>query len=95
MQKNVYGNDDILEKINSDFVPIFIDLNKPLTSQEIALGEKHAYNNDCLLLFLDHKSEVIQPPDGGEMCFTGKIEPEVFIDYLDYIKERYEYIVSD
>ena len=47
MQKNVYGNDEILQKINSDFVPVFIHLNKYLTPQEIALGEKYDYKEDC------------------------------------------------
>lgn len=59
LQKNVYSNDEIAEKINSHFIPIFINLANPLTSQEITLGDKYDYENDCLLLFLDHKSEVI------------------------------------
>jgi hypothetical protein len=91
LQKNVYSNDEIAEKINSHFIPIFINLANPLTSQEITLGEKYDYENDCLLLFLDHKSEVIQAPDGGEMCYAGKIETQRFIDYLDYIRQRHDY----
>ena len=85
IQKNVYANDEIVEKINSDFVPIFIDLGNYLSSREIALGKKYDYKNDSLLLFLNHKSEVIHNPEGGEMCIVGKIEPREFIDYLDYI----------
>ena len=89
MQKNIYGDDEILEKINTDFLPVFIDLSKPLSSREVALGEKYDFKHDCLLLFLNHKGEVIHNPEGMEMCFAGKIEPEVFIDYLEYIIKMY------
>jgi thioredoxin-related protein len=85
MQKNVYSNDLIVEKIHKDFIPIFIDLAETLAPDELALGEKHKYHEDCLLLFLDHNKEPIFDDKGGKMCFVDQIEPEVFIDYLDYI----------
>ncbi len=94
IQKNVYGNDEVQQKINTDFIPIFIDLDKPLTSQEIALGEKYDFKHDCLLLFLNHKGEVIHNPDVGEMCFVGKIEPQEFIEYLDYILQTYNHNIT-
>lgn len=95
IQKNVYANAEILKKINSDFVPIFIDLGKPISSQEIALGEKYDFKNDCLLLFLNHKSEVIRNPEGGEMCFVGRIEPQEFIAYLDHIIMMYNHNITN
>ena len=84
--KNVYNNDEIVKKINSDFVPVFIDLNKDLTSDEKALGERYDYKGDCLLLFLDSEGNVIKDPEGGKMCFADKVEPEVFIKYLEQVK---------
>ena len=95
IQKNIYGNDEIVGKINSDFVPIFIDLGKPLSSREIALGKKYDFKHDCLLLFLNHKSEVINNPEGGEMCFVGKIEPREFIAYLDFIILSYNHNITN
>lgn len=89
MQENIYGNDEILKKINSYFIPVFIHLYKPLTSQERQLGNKYDYKSDCLLLFMNHKSEVILNADGSDMCIVGKIEPNVFIDYLDHIIQSY------
>lgn len=88
LQKNVYSSDKIVEKINSDFIPVFIDLGKDLTPEEKALGEKYNYKSDCLLLFLDYEGNVIKDPEGGKMCFADKVEPEVFIKYLEQVKGR-------
>lgn len=38
MQKYFYSNDESIERINTDIIPILIDLAKPLTSGEKALG---------------------------------------------------------
>ena len=89
MQKNVYSNDKIVDKINKDFIPIFIDLAKTLNPDEQALGEKHEYHEDCLLLFLNHNSEQILDDEGGKMCFVDKIEPQIFVRYLNYVIDIY------
>ncbi|MBI5204253.1 MAG: thioredoxin family protein [Nitrospirae bacterium] len=86
LQKNVYSKDEIVNVINSDFVPVFIDLNKELSADEKVLGEKYDYKSDCLLLFLDYEGNVIKDPEGGKMCFVDKVEPEVFIKYLEQVK---------
>ncbi len=65
--RNVYSNDVIVKKINSDFVPVFIDLSKELTPAEKALGEKYDYKNDCLLLFLDSEGNVMRDPEGKKL----------------------------
>jgi len=88
LQKNVYSKDEIVKKINSDFIPVFVDLSKKLTPEEKALGEKYDFKNDCLLLFLDSNGDVIRESDEGKMCFADKVEPEVFIKYLDSVKKR-------
>ncbi|HBU05106.1 MAG TPA: hypothetical protein DEA95_00485 [Nitrospiraceae bacterium] len=88
LQKNVYSKDEIVKKINSDFVPIFIDLSKKFSPEEKALGEKYDFKNDCLLLFRDYNGNVIKEPEAGRMCFPDKIEHEVFIKYLDSVKNR-------
>ncbi|TAL22588.1 MAG: DUF255 domain-containing protein [Nitrospirae bacterium] len=87
--KNVYSNDEIVKKINSDFVPVFIDLGKDLTPDEKALGEKYDYKSDCLLLFLDSDGNIIKDPEGKKMCFADKVEPEVFIKYLEQVKTKF------
>jgi len=88
LQKNVYSKDEIVKKINSDFIPVFIDLSKKLTPEEKALGEKYDYKGDCLLLFLDSDGNVIKDPEGAKMCFVDKVEPEVFIKYLEQVKNK-------
>ena len=50
--------------------------------------KKYDYKSDCLLLFLDYDGNVIKNPEAGRMCFPDKIEPEVFIKYLDSVKNR-------
>ncbi len=89
LQANVYSRDTIVDKINEDFIPIFIDLARALTPEERALGEKHEFHDDCLLLFLDHNAEPILDKNDGKMCFADNIEPEVFMNYLDYVTGIY------
>jgi thioredoxin-related protein len=86
LEKGIYTNPQIARKINDDFVPIFIDLTKPLTKEEEALGNKYDYKNDCLMLFLDPEMNIIKDPSGKKMCFVDDIEPEIFIGYLDMMK---------
>lgn len=89
LQENVYSKKEIVAKINAEFVPILIDLSGKLTPEEMALGEKYDFDNDCLMLFLNHEGEVIKAPEGTQMCFADKIEPEVFMEYLDYVLKEY------
>ena len=89
LQENVYSREEIVAKINAEFVPILIDLSGNLTPEEVALGEKYDFRNDCLMLFLNHEGEVIKDPDGTQMCFADKIEPEAFMEYLDYVAKEY------
>lgn len=84
--KNIYSEPKIAAKINDDFVPIFIDLTKPLSKEEEALGNKYDYKNDCLMLFLDYDMNLLQDPSGRKMCFVDDIEPEIFNSYLDMKK---------
>lgn len=86
LEKHVYSNPQIVKKINEDFVPIFIDLTKPLTKEEEELGNKFDYKNDCLMLFLDYDMNLLKDPSGNKMCFVDHIEPAVFNDYLDMMK---------
>jgi len=86
LQTKVYDDPGIAEKIRRDFIPIRIDLAKALNAEEEALGKKHDYKKDCLLLFLDPKGVVITDPDGTKFCFTDKIDPDQFIRYLDTYK---------
>ncbi len=89
LQKNVYSKDEIVKKINSDFIPVFINLMKELTPEEKALGEKYDYKNDCLLLFLDSEGNIIKDPGGKKMCFADKVEPGVFMKYLEQVKTKF------
>jgi thioredoxin-related protein len=90
LQKNVYDEPSIARKIMSSFVPVKIDLTKPLTAQEDALGKKFEYKNDCLLLFLDHNGELIHDTEGKRLCFVDKLDPKWFDSYLDLIIKKYE-----
>lgn len=81
MEKYVYSVPEIIRKLNTEFIPVRVDLSKPLTAQERALGEKYDYKNDCLLLFLDPQGEVIEL-EGQKLCFVDYVPPEWFLRYL-------------
>ena len=86
--KNVYSNSMLVEKINRDFVPVKIDLTKPLSPEEDALGKAYDYKNDCLLLFLDSSGNIVKDPGGKKLCFIDDIDPETFGNYLDMVREK-------
>jgi thioredoxin-related protein len=88
LEKEVYSNPAIAKKINEDFVPIRIDLMKKLSPEERSLGEKYHYKDDCLLIFLDVKGDLVQGPGGKSLCFIDKVDPDEFIKYLDMTKAR-------
>ena len=88
LEQNIYSEPKIAKKINDDFVPVFIDLTKPLSKEEEDLGKKYDYKNDCLMLFLDHDMNILKDPSGKKMCFVDHIEPDIFIGYLDMMKAQ-------
>ncbi|GAB4490017.1 MAG: hypothetical protein OHK006_22320 [Thermodesulfovibrionales bacterium] len=88
LERNIYGEPKIARKINADFVAVRIDLTKELSAGEKELGEKFDFKNDCLLLFLDPQGNVYKDPKGKKLCFVEDIEPELFIAYLDMVKEK-------
>jgi thioredoxin-related protein len=90
LQDDLYKNPLIAKKIMDDFVPIRIDLSKPLSPEEQALGEKFDYKNECLLIFLDHYGEVLSDSQGKRLCFIDAIDPDWFISYLDMVKNSYK-----
>jgi thioredoxin-related protein len=85
LQKNVYDDPRIAGKIMADFVPIRVDLTKKLTKDEEKLGNRYDFKNDCLLLFLDPRANIIKEK-GKRLCFVDKVDPDEFIKYLDTIK---------
>ena len=89
MQQQVYSNPAIAAKVMKDFVPVRIDLKKKLTKEEEDLGNKYNFKNDCLLLFLDPKGQIINDTMGKKMCFINKINPQWFIDYLNMVESYY------
>ncbi len=87
LEKEIYNNPVIAKKINEDFVPIRIDLNKKLSAEEQSLGEKYNFKNDCLLIFLDAKGELVKEA-GKRLCFIDKVDPQDFVRYLDEAKAQ-------
>ncbi|MDA8240608.1 MAG: thioredoxin family protein [Nitrospiraceae bacterium] len=87
LEKEVYSNPVIAKKIMEDFVPIRIDLKKKLSAEEQSLGEKYNFKNDCLLIFLDAKGDLVKEA-GKKLCFIDKVDPQEFIKYLDLAKAQ-------
>jgi thiol-disulfide isomerase/thioredoxin len=89
LQEDVYNNPIIAKKIMADFIPIRIDLSKPLSPEEEPLGEKFDYKSECLLIFLDHEGEVLSDSQGKRLCFIDTVDPDWFVSYLDMVKNSY------
>jgi thioredoxin-related protein len=88
LQREIYDNPPIAKRIMDEFVPIKVDLTKPLSAEEEKLGDKYEFKKDCLLLFLDHNGELIKDQSGKKLRFPDKIYPEEFVQYMDMIKAR-------
>ncbi len=88
LEQRVYNDPRIIKKINSEFIPIRINLAEPLTSEERALGERFKYKHECLLVFMDEEGRVIEDLSGNKLCFTDYIEPEWFLKYLEIARKR-------
>lgn len=89
MEKGLYENPEIAEKLITEFIPIRIDLSKKLTEEEEALGNLYNFRNDCLLLILDHEGNPLVSKTGIRLCFIDPLRPEDFLKYLEEIKNRY------
>ncbi len=88
MEKNIYSNTLIIDKLNRDFVPVKIDLSEELDFQERGLGEEYDYKHDCLLLFLDYRGKVVKDASGQRLCFTEAVTPEQFLEYLETSRQK-------
>ncbi len=88
LEKYVYSNRKIIYKLNTEFIPIRINLAKKLTPEEEALGKRFKYGNECMLLFMDSSGKIIKDPWGKNLCFVDYIEPEWFLKYLDMAKKK-------
>lgn len=89
LQKEVYENPSIAEKIMKNFIPVKIDLTKKLNKEEENLGNRYDFKNDCLLLFLDSSGNVIEQPGGKRLCFVDNVEPGWVVKYLDMVIESH------
>lgn len=83
-----YKDPVIASRLNSEFIPIRVELSRALTDEEHELGKKYDYNFDCLLLFLDSEGNILEDSFGKRMCFTRDLDPEWFNRYLDTVSEK-------
>jgi hypothetical protein len=83
MAMNVYAKPEIISKLNESFIPIHIDLSGKLSKEEKALGEKFAYKEDCLLLFLKHNGDIIQEPSGKQICTADAVDSGWYMERLE------------
>jgi len=86
MNEYVYTNKEIINKLNTEFIPILINLGGPLTEEEKAFGELYEYREECLLLFLDRDGNVVKDPAGKRLCIADYVDTEWFLKYLDMAK---------
>lgn len=82
MDRALWADPEIARRVNGDFVPVRVDLSKPMTDDEKALGARYDFNFDCLLLFLDPGGKVLEKAGGGRMCFAEFVDTQWFLGLL-------------
>lgn len=83
MDKAVYGHPKIAAKINQDFIPVRVDLERPLPAGAKKIGKQYDFKFDCLLVICDAEGNAIKDEKSGRMCFAETVDPDWFIEYLD------------
>lgn len=86
MERFIYGDPEIAETINRDFVPVKVNLARPLTEGEKELGKRYHFNFDCLLVFMTPDGDVIEDEKLGRFCFATVPDRDSFLRNLETAK---------
>ena len=83
LERDVYGNEHLAEKINQHFIPVRVYLNKELTREERKLMAELKSGGECILAFLDSKGRIIKDSKGNSVCTMAMIPPEKYNWFMD------------
>jgi thiol-disulfide isomerase/thioredoxin len=83
LDKDVYANEQIAERINRQFIPVRVYLNKGLSREEKKLMNELKGGGECILAFLDPKGKIVKDDKGADISTMEMIPPEKYIWYMD------------
>ena len=83
LDREVYVNKYITNKINEKFVPIRVNLNRELTPEEQALMDKLKTGGECVLAFLNADGTLIKDKNGALISSMEMIPPNKYNWFMD------------
>jgi hypothetical protein len=83
LEKDVYANGQLAERINRQFIPVRVYLNKELNREENKLMDKLKSGGECILAFLDPEGKIVKDDNGADISTMEMIPPEKYLWYMD------------
>jgi len=83
LEKDVYANEQLAERINQQFIPVRVYLNKELNREEKKLMDELKSGGECILAFLDPEGEIVKDDKGVQISTMEMIPPEKYTWYMD------------
>ena len=83
LEREVYVNMYITNKINEKFVPVRVDLDKELTPEEQALMDELQTGGECVLAFLNADGTIIKDNKGATISSMKMLPPNKFNWFMD------------
>ena len=84
----VYANPEFAEKINRHFIPVRINRNFTLTTEELNLDKKLGSNGECVLTFLDADGNIVTDENGEQIKSMAILTEESFAAHVDRALSR-------
>ena len=83
LDREVYVNKYITDKINEKFVPVRVDPDKQLSREEQALMDKLKTGGECVLAFLNVDGTIIKDSKGVPISSMEMIPPDKYNWFMD------------
>jgi hypothetical protein len=83
LDREVYVNMYITNKINQKFIPVRVDLDRQLTPEEQALLDELKTGGDCVLAFLHADGTLVKDKKGAPISSMKMIPPNKYNWFMD------------
>lgn len=84
----IYSNNQVIEKIRQNFIPVRVDLTQDLSADEQQLEDKLLTGGECMLAFLNSAGNIVKDTTGKKICSMEMISRQEFMKYLDQALEN-------
>jgi hypothetical protein len=83
LDREVYVNIYITNKINEKFVPVRVDLDKKISREEQALMDELKTGGECVLAFLNADGTIIKDSKGATISSMEMLPPNKYNWFMD------------